>query len=177
MTLVAVLAVLGAADATAQVRRGRAIETGPRWAPVAVGVRFGFDDRANGEVVGGQLHIPLVRSGVIEFVPNAEAVFPNRSTEYQYNLELAYIPGGVRGGLVLGGGLGWRNRVVGTTDPGEGRQTFFGYTVMVGGKSNVGPVQFELSLRWVFLNDTDYRPNAGAIGVNYPLWRVRPTGS
>lgn len=170
----ATLALLGTSDADAQVRRGRAQETGPTWAPISVGVRIGFDDRANGSLLGGQLHIPLVRTGVIELAPSAEAVFLNRSTEYQYNLELAYIPGGTKGGILLGGGLGWRDRFVGTAESADGRETFFGYTAMAGGRSDVGPLQFEVSLRWVFLNDTPYRPNAVALGVNLPLWRARP---
>lgn len=174
IVLMAAMALLATTDAGAQVRRGRVAETGPRWAPISVGVRFGFDDEANGSLLGGQLHIPLVRSGVVELAPSAEAIFRTRSTEYQYNLELAWIPGGTDGGILLGGGLGWRDRFVGTAESADGRETFFGYTALVGGRSDVGPLQLEVTLRWVFLNDTDYRPNAVALGLNLPLWRARP---
>jgi hypothetical protein len=175
--LVATLALLTTASADAQIRRGRIPDTGPRWAPISVGVRFGFDDRADGSLIGGQLHIPLVRSGVVELATSAEAVFLNRSTEYQYNVELAWVPGGTEGGLLLGGGLGWRDRFVGTAESPDGRETFFGYTAMVGVRSDVGPLQVEVSARWVFLNGTPYRPNAVALGLNLPFWRATPRGS
>jgi hypothetical protein len=178
IVLLVALALSGAVDADAQVRRGRAQrDAAPTWAPISLGVRFGWDQRANGAVLGGQLRIPVIRSGIVELAPNAEMVFLNRTKEYQYNLEVAWVPGGVRGGLMLGGGIGWRDTVLGAIDPNEPRTTLFGYTIVVGARSNAGPVQFEVALRWVFLNDTTYRPNSVTLGLNYPLWRARPRGS
>lgn len=174
LLLFAVLGVTGVADAAAQVRRGRTAPPVARWAPVSAGLRFGYDQAAQGEVVGLQIRIPIVRSGVIELAPNAERIFLTGARETQYNLQLDYVPAGPRGGVVLGAGIGWRNTIVGVP-LGQPAATYFGYTVMLGGKTNLGPVQLELGLRWAFLNDTQYQPNSATLGLNVPFWRVGPT--
>jgi hypothetical protein len=163
--------------ADAQVRRGRATEEGPPWAPVTVGARFGWDQAASGQVLGAQVRIPVVRSGVVEVVPTAEMIFLTGTKEYQYNLEAAYVSGGTRGGLFAGGGIGWRDSVFGALDLDDPREWYFGWIATVGAKGGLGRLQFELALRWAFLNDTDYRPNSATLGLNYPLWRVVPEGS
>jgi len=171
--IVAVLAIVvhTPVDASAQVRRGRALEPdAPPWAPIAIGVRFGYDQEARGEVFGGGIRIPLVRNGLVEFNPNMDVIFLSGADEYSYNLDMSYIPGGARGGLVLGGGLGWRDSTLGE---GNGK-TFFGYNLIIGGKTNLGPLQIELLLRWAFLTNTQYEPNIVSLGLNYPLWRVPP---
>lgn len=157
----------------AQVRRGRQAEEAPRWAPIAIGAKVGWDSRANGELLGGHLRIPVIRSGTVELYPSVEAIFLPGAREYQYNLDAAWVPGGARGGVFAGGGLGWRDSVIGT-DLGDPRQTFFGFNAFGGGKTNLGRVQVEFVLRWTFLNDTEYQPNSAAIGLNLPLWRVGP---
>ena len=154
-----------------QVRRGRQVEEAPRWAPIAIGAKVGWDSRANGELLGGHLRIPVVRSGTVELYPSVEAVFLPGAKEYQYNLDAAWVPGGARGGVFAGGGLGWRDSVIGS-DLGDPRQTFFGFNAFGGGKTNLGRVQVEFVLRWTFLNDTDYQPNSASIGLNLPLWSV-----
>lgn len=172
----AVLALLAPVhDADAQVRRGRA--TAPPvdpWAPVAIGVHFGWDNQANGEVIGGQVRIPVLRNGVIELVPNASMVFLQSAKDYQYGVDLAFVPGGRAGGLFLIGGLAWRDTPLASIDS---RSTFFGWVAGVGGKTALGPVELEAAIKWVFLNDTQYRPNFVTLGVNYPLWRVPRPGS
>jgi len=170
LVALSLLTTLTPAPADAQVRRGRAVQTGPTWAPVSIGIRFGWDQGSNGEVVGAQLRIPLLRSGQLEFVPGAAAVFPNQGRESQYNLEAHYVPGGVRGGVFLGGGVGWRNTVFGGT-PEQPRQTFFGWNLVAGGKTLIGSIQLEAQLRWVFLRNTQYRPNAASLGINIPFWK------
>ncbi len=175
--LIAIAAVLATVPAAldAQVRRGRQAEEAPRWAPIAIGGKVGWDSRANGETLGGHVRIPVVRSGVFELYPSAEAVFLPGTKEYQYNVDAAYVPGGVRGGVFAGGGLAWRDSVIGT-GVGDPRETFFGFNAFGGGKTNLGRVQVEFVLRWTFLNDTSYQPNSAAIGINLPLWRVPPQG-
>lgn len=163
--------------ADAQVRRGRTAQEGPPWAPVTIGARFGWDQAASGEVLGAQIRIPVVRSGAVEVVPNAEMIFLTGTKEYQYNLEAAYVSGGARGGIFVGGGIGWRDSVFGALDLDDPRDTYFGWIAAVGAKGGLGVLQFELALRWAFLNDTDYRPNSATLGLNYPLWRVTPEGS
>lgn len=174
--LLAFLSFVAASELSAQVRRGRAQQTAPRWAPVSAGVRFGYDQSARGEIIGVHLHVPVIRSGVIEVSPSAERIFVLGTNETQYTVQLDYVPGGLRGGVILGAGLAWRDAIAGTNavDP---RRTYFGYTAMVGGKNNFGPVQIEIGLRWTFLDDTGYQPQAATLGLNVPFWRVGPGGS
>lgn len=182
--LVLTALLLTAASAVdAQVRRGRQPEEsgGTPWAPIAVGLRVGWDQESNGEVLGAQLRIPVMPSGVVEFAPNAEVIFLDRGAkEYQYNLEAALLPGGAGGGPFGIAGIGWRNTVLTTTASGDvgTRDTLFGFVLGGGIKAGLGRLQLEFSFRWVLLNDTDFGPNSAALGVNYPLWqtprRVRP---
>lgn len=164
------LVAAGTAHADAQQRRGRqTVEA--RWAPVAVGVRAGWDQRARQEVLGGQIRIPVLRSGFVEVVPSADVVFRPVEKDYQYAVEAAWVSGGARGGLLVQGGVGWRNTTITADDP-DGRETFFGWLLGVGGKSEVEPVQVELTIRWIFLRGTTYRPSMVSLGVNLPLWSV-----
>lgn len=166
------LLLVTAAQLDAQVRRGRDPQGTAPWAPVAIGVRGGWDQKANGEVLGAHVRIPVLRTGVVELVPNADVVFLEGAKDYQYGVEAAWIPGGVRGGAFVVGGLAWRDTPIDAPSPGES-STFFGGVLGVGVRSRVGPLELELGLRWTFLNDTSYRPNSATIGVNYPLWSAR----
>lgn len=172
LLIVALLTGGGVAAVDAQVRRGRAAETGPVWAPVAIGARFGWDQRANGQVLGAQLRVPVIRSGIVEVVPNIEMTFLRGTNEYQYSMEAALLPGGAGGGVLVGGGVGWREAVLGSLDLDEPRTRHFGYIATVGARGGSGRLQFELALRWTFLRDTEYRPNSATIGVNYAFWSV-----
>jgi len=172
--LAAGLSLLACGSLEAQVRRGRTGPTAPRWAPIAVGLRVGYDEQARSEVLGAQFRIPIVRNGMLEFVPNAEMVF-TENKEYQYNLELAWVPGGSQGGLIFGGGVGWRDTLLGASAE-DGRNTIFGWVLSVGGKTGLGPIQIEALLKWVWLEDEEYRPNSASLGINYPLWTVGGPG-
>lgn len=172
LLIVALLTGGGAVAGEAQVRRGRAAETGPVWAPVSIGARFGWDQRANGQVLGAQLRVPVIRSGIIEVVPNIEMAFLRGTNEYQYNMEAALLPGGAGGGILVGGGVGWREAVLGSLDLEEPRTRHFGYVATVGARGGSGRLQFELALRWTFLRDTEYRPNSATIGINYAFWSI-----
>lgn len=167
-------AAVAVADVEAQVRRGRDADTSERWAPIALGVRAGWDQRANAEVLGAHLRVPVLRSGIVELVPNAEMAFLTGGKDYQYGLEAAWVPNGARGGVFLLGGIAWRETPAVTPDAPERRETYFGWVAGAGGKTGVGRLEVEVDLRWVFLNGTSYRPNSLTFGVNFPFWRVAP---
>lgn len=172
LTLAAALAlVLGSVrEAESQVRRGRDPEPVQRWTPPSVGVRGGWDQRANAELLGAQVRIPVLRSGIVQLVPSADVAFLQGVKEYQYGAEVSWVPGGRRGGVFVTGGVGWRDSVFSADGSTDSRRTFFGYVLGAGVKSQVGPLEFELGLRWIFLDDTSYRPSPATVGINYPLW-------
>lgn len=128
-------------------------------------------------VLGAQIHLPLLRNGLVELVPTADVIFPRNTREYQYNLELVYVSGGRRGGVYGGGGLGYRDTVLNGT-PADPRSTIFGYSLVVGVRSPAtGRFQTQIELRWIFLEDTTVRPVPVTIGLSFPLWRNPPPGS
>ena len=173
-TTKAVLWILGMALAVPAAaegqRRGRQAPAGPGWVPISVGLHVGYDDSASGEVAGAQLRIPIVRSGRIELMPNADVTFLTGLKEYQFNLEAVFVFGGRTGGPYFGGGLGYRNSIFGD-NPASPRETKRGYTATVGIKSTGIGAAFgtQLEIRWIFLEDIR---NARIItlGVNFPLW-------
>jgi hypothetical protein len=145
-------------------------DTAAPWPPVSVGARFGYDQSANGEVVGAQVRIPVLRSGVLEVVPNADVTFLSRLREYGLNVDVVYVRGGSRGGFYLGGGFAMRNSVFGI-DPGQERSNEPGYGAVVGLKTGAGPgIGTQVEFRWSFLPGVDYDPRAVTLGVNIPLW-------
>jgi hypothetical protein len=173
MSAIVALAAAQATDVDAQVRRGRALEPGPPpWAPTAIGIRAGYDQTARGEIFGGGLRVPILRNGLFEFAPSADIIFMNGPNEYMYSLDVAYVPGGVGGGLVIQGGVGWRDSTIG----GGVGETYFGYNFGIGGKTNLGPVQLEAMIRWAFLNGTTYDPNVVTLGGNYVLFQTQRPG-
>ncbi len=158
-----------------QVRRGRQTEEEkPPWAPVSIGGRIGYDQRFRGEMIGAGLRIPFLRNGKAELNPSADILFATGGRETAYNLEAAFVPGGRRGGIFAGGGVGWRKSPI-TTEDG----TLFGYNLSVGGKTYLAPsVQLEALIRWSWLQDSDRNPNSVSLGVNYVFGGgIRPDGS
>lgn len=170
--LVALGAVLVTASGLdAQVRRGRApVRDAPRWAPIAIGVRAGYDQGVRGQVVGAHVRLPVLRNGKLELNPNAERTILSGRDDTAYNLDIAFVPGGGRGGLTLGAGIGWRETAVGQGETNR----FFGYNAVLAGKTFLGPVQLEAAIRWSLLRDTTYSPNSVSLGVNYLFWDPRP---
>ena len=168
--LILALGLGAVAEVEGQVRRGRQPAEEAPWAPVSVGVRGGWDDRANAELLGAQMRIPVVRSGIVEVVPSADIAFLPGAKEYQYSGEISWVPGGRRGGFFLTAGVGWRDSVFGADVASGERTTYFGYVLGAGLKSRVGPLEFELGLRWILLDDTSYRPTPATLGLNYPFW-------
>lgn len=177
LALVAI-ATLGvtAVDALAQQRRGRPQQQTARWAPVAIGVRGGWDNRARAEILGAQVRVPVVPNGTFALLPSADIAFLPNSKDYQYSLEAAWIPGGVRGGFFVSGGIGWRDTAAGIVNLNVTRETFLSYIVGAGIRADIGPIEFEAGFRWYFLDGTSYRPNSATLGINLPLWRAVPTG-
>jgi hypothetical protein len=177
LAIAAALCVYAPADADAQVRRGRTVAPPPPWMPVTVGVRGGWEQEqlASGATFGAEVHIPIVRDGAIEVVPSFDAIFLRGfATEYQYNLDAVFVPGRRRGGVFIGGGVGWRRSLIAGVGQEFGRQTYFGYNIVLGAKNQVGPLQILLGLKWALLTDTEYDPSAISLGIQFPLWRAGP---
>lgn len=139
-------------------------------APVA-GLRFGYDQTARGEVVGAQIRVPVLRSGRIEVVPNADITFLTRLREYGYNVDAVFVPGGTQGGIYLGGGLALRNSVFGLPGGDSDRGTEAGFGAVVGARTgSPGRIGTQIEFRWIFLSGVDHEPRAVTLGVNFPLW-------
>ena len=171
LALAALLSV--SAPAEGQVRRGRTEAPPPRWMPISVGVRGGWEQEqlASGATFGVEAHIPIRRDGALEVVPSIDAIYLRGfSTEYQYNLDAVFVPGRRRGGVFIGGGVGWRQSVIAGVGGEPGRRTYFGYNILLGAKNQLGPIQFLLGLKWVLLSDTAYDPSSISIGLQLPLW-------
>ena len=102
--LLALLSLFGATGADAQVRRGRPIDEGPGWAPISLGPRIGYDSSQGAEIIGGQIHLPVLRSGRLELSAGADIVFLRGTQEHQYGVELVYATPGQGGDCTVGEG-------------------------------------------------------------------------
>jgi len=143
------------------------------WPPAVAGLRFGYDQGANGEVVGAQLRVPVLRSGHVEVVPNADVTFLTRLREYGFNLDAVYVTGGLQGGVYLGGGLAVRNSVFGVSED-EGRRNEAGFGAVIGARTGApGRIGTQVEFRWIFLSGADFNPRAATVGLNFPLWGRR----
>lgn len=145
--------------------------------PITVGIRGGWEQEQIGSAgaFGAEVHIPVVRDGRFELVPSFDALFHNVQTEYQYNLDALFVPGRRRGGVFIGGGIAWRESLLAGAGQGVGRDTYFGYNIVLGGKNQLGPVQILLGLRWTLLSDSAFDPSSVNLGLSLPLWSARPT--
>ncbi len=144
------------------------------WPPISAGIHFGYDQSANGEVVGAHVRIPVLRNGAIEIVPNANVTFLSRLREHGVHLDAVYVRGGSEGGPYVGGGLALRNSIFGL-DPTERRTTEAGYDLVVGLKSgNASRIGTQVEFRWIFLPGVNYDPRIVTLGVSLPLWGRRP---
>jgi len=140
------------------------------WASVTAGLRIGYDNNVNGELVGGQIRIPLLRDGSLEFVPSGDITFVPRLREYQGNLDVTWIPrGSGSSGAFVGGGLAFRNTIFG--DPLTPRETRRGYNIVAGLKSGSRDslIQSQLELRWTRIKDIAFNPQTVSFGVNLRL--------
>ena len=141
------------------------------WAPALIGARVGYDNRLRSGIVGAQIHIPVVRSGLVEILPNADVTF-QPFKEYQFNLEAVYVLGDqTGGGLYAGGGVGFRSLVF--SGPREIHPTLS----LVGGLKlgGLGRVVPQVEFRWLFVDDLLIDPQQVTLGVSIGLWeRPRP---
>ena len=156
----------------AQFRRGRQAEAVPRWAPISIGAKVGWDSQANATAVGGHVRIPVVRDGTIELYPSAEAILLTGTKEYQYNLDAAWVPGGVGGVCVC-----WCGRRVGET-------LSLAWMSGIPDKRSSASTHLEAVKRildqcrsnscCVGRSSTkrSNQPNSASIGLNFPLWRA-----
>lgn len=172
--IVALCTVLAPADADAQVRRGRPLDTGPGWAPITVGVRIGYNQDPSGELLGGHLHFPIIPSGKLEIAGAADAVFIRGTRDYQYDAYLFYVHGGgTRAGLYGGGGIGRRDSEnASVADP---VRTLTAYSLVAGARTGSGNLlRSYVEFRYTWLVDADIEPTALTFGLALPLWRNRP---
>lgn len=162
------------AEAVAQFRQpGESVGTSSSWPAISIGPRIGYDQGSSGEMVGLQVHVPVIRSAHVELMPNADVTFLTALREYQLNLEAVYVTGGRLGGLYLGGGVAFRNSIYGS-DPATPRSTERGWSAVVGVRATGAAVfGIQLEARWTFL-DVDVRdPRTISLGINFPLWGRR----
>lgn len=162
-----VLLLLYSTEAQAQLGRPTAEESG--WAPVAVGVRVGYDNTQRQEMVGAQLRIPILPQGTVELIPSADVTFLSGLKEYQYNLEAVYVLDGRSGAFYGGGGVVWRNSIFG--DPADGRETAQGYTILAGLRFvGLGFLIPQIEYRWNFVDELPFTLHQVTLGVDIALW-------
>lgn len=169
LMVAALLTALAAIPGEAQ-RRGRAQRApqAPPWPSPSVGVHAGYDDASNAWLLGGQIRWPVTRSARFEVMPSGSITFLTGLEDRQFNLDAVYVPGGLRGGLYVAGGLAVRNTIF----PGEPRrQTKTGAGLAVGFRSPAGTrVGTQVEFRQIFV-DPDLKPRTLTIGVNFALRR------
>jgi len=140
-----------------------------RWAPPSFGVHLGFDQRQREEVLGGQVRLPIVPSGVIELMGSMDVTFLFNLKEYQYNMEVVYVFDGRAGGIYGGGGLGLRDTIYPDSPT---RRNELGYTAVVGFRLvGLGVIVPQLDYRWIFINEAPFTFQTLSLGVNLALWR------
>jgi hypothetical protein len=152
----------------AQFRPGG--EQAAGWAPASVGVRIGWDNVQQGEIVGALLRLPVLPSGSVELVPNADITFLRGLKEYQVNFEAVYLTAGRMGGVYVGGGIGFRNSRF-SPDPSVGRRNARTLSVVAGVRfGGLGRLRPELEARWIFQDEYTRDPRPVALGVSVALW-------
>ena len=153
---------------SAQFREGGDRPAG--WAPVAVGVRIGWDGAQQGQMVGALLRIPVLPSGMVELMPNADVTFLPGLKEYQVNFEAVYLTAARSGGLYAGGGVGFRNSRF-SPDPSASRRNDLSYSLVVGVRlGGLGRFRPELEARWILQSEYARAPRPALIGLSVALW-------
>ncbi len=163
-----ILAALAAAPASlhAQASADRG------WKPAEIGLRAGYDNNSQGSVVGAQLHIPLLPSGLVELSPNGDITFYRGLKDYQVAIDAVFVTGARRAGFF--GGVGWARRRSIFSDGETPREWKAGWDLVAGVRTAADPratlpVGIQLEMRWVFVDDV-YKPQVLTFGVNVPLW-------
>ena len=160
------VAALGAGGAAAQAPA----EPQQGWPAPEIGVRFGYDNSQQQEVLGALLRIPVLRNGHVELMPGGDVTFLRGLEEYQLNIEAVGLLSGRDGGFYGGGGIGWRNTLPPDDLEGE-KQTFTTYSIVGGVKlTGVGPLSLLFEFRRIFASDLAVDPQTFGIGATIPLW-------
>lgn len=160
---------LGALPLAAQRPSSLGGESATSWTPASIGIHVGWDAKASGSLVGGQVHLPLLPSGSVEVIGTGDLTFVRGTDDKQIILDLVYVSGGRGGGLYVGGGIGWRK---GIFTPGTGEQTVMSRGFVLGLRQDGVFAVFGLQaeFRWLFLSDVGLEPQPAAFGINLPLW-------
>jgi hypothetical protein len=169
LVLVAVCA-LPAPALQAQFRAGAQEEQATGWPPPAVGVRVGFDNAQSSPMVGAALRIPVLPSGWVELLPNADITFLSGFKVYQVNFEAVYLTQARRGGFYVGGGVGVRNGIF-SADPNGPRRSERTFSAVAGVRlGGLGRVRPDVEVRWIFQDEQARDPRVVAAGVSLALW-------
>ncbi|MGE0158052.1 MAG: hypothetical protein AB7T31_01500 [Gemmatimonadales bacterium] len=146
-------------------------EADPRgWAPASVGGRVGYDNSQRGWMVGGFVGIPVLPSGRVELLPSFDVTFLPGFDEYQTNFEAVYFTGDRQGGLMAGGGVGFRNSVFGS-DPTADRRNALTFSVVIGARlGTLGRFRPQLETRWILQDEWPRDPRHVGLGVGVALW-------
>lgn len=147
---------------------GRAGDTG--WAPAGIGIRAGFDNAQSEPLLGAFLRIPVLPSGRVELLPNADVTFLPGYKEYQVNFDLVYVTAGRRGGVYFGGGAGFRNSVF-SPDPNASRRNERTFSLVAGVRfGDLGRFRPEVESRWIFQDELVRDPRIVSVGASVALW-------
>jgi hypothetical protein len=172
LSLLLASASAGLQHLEAQVVPGVGPQAPSGWAPPSLGIRFGYDNQQQNEVLGAQVRIPVLPGGAIEIMPSMDIAFLRGLKEYQYNFEGVYVWDGRAGGLYGGAGIGLRNSIFGSN---PGRTTELGYTFVVGFRLvDLGIVVPQLEYRWIVIDEAAITYQQISFGVNLALWRPVP---
>lgn len=144
----------------------------PGWKPIEIGLRAGYDNNSRGSVVGAQIHLPVLPSGIIDLSPNADITFNPGLKDYQIAVDAIFLTGGRRAGFFGGVGVATRSSIY--SDGQTEREWKTGWDIVAGVRTAADPratipVGVQLELRWVFV-DNVYKPRVLTFGINVPLW-------
>jgi hypothetical protein len=140
------------------------------WAPASIGARVGFDNAQSAPMLGAVVRVPVLPSGFVELMPNADITFLSGFTVYQLNVEAVYLTQGRRGGFYGGGGVGFRSGIF-SADPNGPRTTEQTFSVVAGLRlGGLGRVRPEVEVRWILQDEQARDPRVVAAGVSLALW-------
>jgi hypothetical protein len=167
VTVVALLVV--PASVQAQFRAGPQGES-RGWAPASIGARVGYDNAQRGWMSGGFVGIPVLPSGMVELLSSFDVTFLPGFDEYQTNFEAVYLSGDRRGGLMAGGGVGFRNSVF-DPDPSAPRRTVLTFSLVIGARfGTLGRFRPQVETRWILQDEWPRDPRQLEVGVGVALW-------
>ena len=154
--------------ADAQLGGAQADERG--WAPASIGARVGYDNSQRGWMAGGYVGIPVLPNGSVEILPSFDVTFLQGFEEYQTNFEAVYLTGNRRGGVMAGGGVGFRNSVFGP-DPTAERRSELTFSLVLGARlGTLGRFRPQVETRWILQDEWPRDPRHVSLGVAVALW-------